>query len=329
MTLQSFGTSLPAGHAVEIHGVSSCGAAKATLSRARDRRRRGMLGGTMRHRTRRDAAGRPRARTPGEHAAPRGSRAASCCLPRCPGAVAAQPAASKPRRWCRRSRPVAPAPPSRGAGSRSGSPTARSRPSTAGRTSMASSCCTRTPSAPPAAWRIHDLRYPQRTGRRMALEGKRADRRRGQPRRREGGFARPAAVRLRRRQVAAAVRRSHRLLHWRKMLSGRELPYATAPVRLGRPDSGRHGDRASVHAPGADAGRGERPGRRRRVAIPVAQPVRRLPPCVRRGAGQPRGRRRADRYRQHGWPSTRGTATSVPSGERCGSRHDAPRYAAP
>ena len=56
-------------------------------------------------------------------------------------------------------------------------------------------------------------------------------------------------------------------------LSGRAAAVRAAPVRVGRQDSGRHGDRASVHAPGAHAGRGERPRRRRQVAIAVAQPA--------------------------------------------------------
>ena len=77
------------------------------------------------------------------------------------------------------------------------------------------------------------LRHPQRAHRRMALEGERADRRRGQPRRREGRFARPPDLRVRRRQVEPAAARAIDLLSHGKTLGPRAALRAAA-VHLGR-----------------------------------------------------------------------------------------------
>ena len=52
------------------------------------------------------------------------------------------------------------------------------------------------------------------------------DRRRGQPRRRQGRFARAPDVRVRRRQVAAAASSTGAVFYLAEKLSGRELPYA-------------------------------------------------------------------------------------------------------
>ena len=77
-------------------------------------------------------------------------------------------------------------------------------------------------------------------------------------------------------------------------LSGRELPYAMLQYVWAGGDTGRHGARKPVHAPRAHAGRRERSRRCGALAIAVAQPVRGFPARVPRGAGAPHGRRGAD-----------------------------------
>ncbi len=336
MTLQSFGTSLPAGTRSRFIGRRQTrewdrrlyGAARAA---------HGIIVATMPRR-----AGRiERTRSSAALAArsgPAGSRRSRGAASRHSRAASARRRTWKPRRCRRRSPPASRARRPRPAGSRSSSPTASGPPSTRWSTMRAWWCCTRTPSAPPAgsrSSRAFDIRsapiveWRWKVGSLIEGADNRVAAKEDSPVRLMFAFDGDKS--------RLPLRRPGRLLPDGEAFRPRVAVRAAA-VRLGEHDSGRHGDRESVHAPRADAGRRERSRRRRQMAIAVAQSVRRFPARVPGRAGTPHGRRRADGHRQHGRRRSRpGTATSGScprTGSGCPrlpsvSLHAAPRYAAP